>query len=325
MERSDNKHTGSTFDSFLEAEGLEPDTKVSGLVEHLIKSGKCVRCGKPNMSGTKGGRCKACMDKLTAKRHKPGTKERAWNKADGAQRREGPGGNGTSHAKSKGRMKDRKGFIKRFQNNEKAAGAKLSPDRKQNDTGYTSSNVRNVPEKLNRGRHHVDPKKLKAWKKRLKKSDIDLELLYTALLAKAANDTATLTLLQSLEESGLSSYIDANEELEKSLKHSDILPYDNMVHFDVNNTLATKTKEKQDDSVDIDGTWHSPITKNIELLKKLKSEGKHIAVWSKDGHRYAELAVKALKLANYVDAVLSKPDGYVDDKDASKWMGEHHE
>jgi len=177
-----------------------------------LEKAKCVRCGKPNMSGTKGGRCKACMDKLTHKRHVPGSKERAWNKADGAARRD-RGDNGTAHAKSKGRMKDRKSFVKRFQSNEKAAGSKLSPDRKQNDTGYTSSNVRNVPEKLNRGRHHVDPKKLRAWQKRMKKCDISNEEFYVQVLAKATetNDTALLSLIEDMHPNDLANFINNND------------------------------------------------------------------------------------------------------------------
>lgn len=175
----------------------------------LLEKAACVRCGKPNMNGTKGGRCKACMNKLTHKRHVPGSKERAWNKADGAARRD-RGDNGTAHPKAKGRMKDRKAFIKRFQHNEKAVGAKLSPDRKQNDTGYTSSNVRNVPEKLNRGRHHVDGAKLAAWKKRLKKCEIDEEDFLTLVLAKAyeLNDEMLVKSLDGFDADDLERLID---------------------------------------------------------------------------------------------------------------------
>jgi len=177
-----------------------------------LEKAKCVRCGKPNMNGTKGGRCKACMNKLTAKRHTPGSKERAWNKADGAARRD-RGANGTAHAKSKGRMKDRKSFIKRFQHDEKKTGSKLSPDRRQNDTGYTSSNVRNVPEKLNRGRHHVDPKKLRAWQKRLKKCDVTEDQLYTYLLAKAHEhaDTVLISYLEDMHPNDVINFINNND------------------------------------------------------------------------------------------------------------------
>ena len=56
------------------------------VLEPLEKAG-CVRCGKPNMNGTKGGRCRACMSKLTRKGQTPGSKERSWQHADQALRR----------------------------------------------------------------------------------------------------------------------------------------------------------------------------------------------------------------------------------------------
>jgi len=89
-------------------------------------------------------------------------------KADDALRRQ-DGKNGTASKKSSGRG-DRKSIVKQTQNAEKRTGQKLSPDRKDNGKGYASSNTRMVPEKLNRGRHKVDGKKLAAWRKRLKKN-----------------------------------------------------------------------------------------------------------------------------------------------------------
>jgi hypothetical protein len=184
------------------------------LAENLeVLERKCPRCGSTSANPSNPqGRCRACLNKLNHKRATPGSKERAWNKADGAARRD-RGANGTAHAKSKGRMKDRKSFIKRFQHDEKKAHSKLSPDRKQNKVGYTSSNVQNVPERLNRGRHHVDPKKLKAWQKRLKKTDLTDEQFYTMLLAKAqeVNDTALLAFLEDCHPNDIANFIN-NED-----------------------------------------------------------------------------------------------------------------
>ena len=56
---------------------------------------------------------------------------------------------------------------------------------KNNSKGYTSSNVRGVKPSLNRGRHHVDPKKLAAWKAKLKKHGLELEDFMTLLRSKA--------------------------------------------------------------------------------------------------------------------------------------------
>lgn len=150
----------------------------------VLEKAACVRCGKPNMNGTKGGRCKSCMDKLSSKRQKPGSKERAAKHADQALRRE-RGGKGTTtggHAKGHG---NRKAIQDKMQRAEKKTGQKLSADRKNNESGYAASNTRAIPEKLNRGRHKADPKKLSAWKKRLKKCGIELDDFTTILQAKA--------------------------------------------------------------------------------------------------------------------------------------------
>jgi hypothetical protein len=164
-------------------------------IETLEKAG-CVRCGKPNMNGTKGGRCKSCMDKLSSKRAKPGTKERAWKHADQALRRE-RGGSGTTTGGHKNGHGKRQAIQKKMQAAEKRTGQKLSLDRNNNERGYESKNTKAVPEKLNRGRHKVDPKKLAAWKKKLKKHDIDLEDFMTLLRVKAleqGNETLEKTL-----------------------------------------------------------------------------------------------------------------------------------
>jgi hypothetical protein len=72
-----------------------------------------------------------------------------------------------------------------------------------------------VPEKLNRGRHHVDGKKLAAWQKRLKKCDTTYEEFYTYLLAKANSntDTALLSLLEDMHPNDVGRFIE-NEDHE---------------------------------------------------------------------------------------------------------------
>lgn len=191
------------------------DTKVSGLNPEIILfeelnlsvkdaieleelSKACPRCGgKSANASNPSGRCRACLNKLASAKKKPGSAQRAQTKFDDSKRREN-GKNGTAHKKSKGRVKSRKQFVSKFQSDEKKTGTKLSPDRKDNSRGYESSNVRNVPEKLNRGRHHVDPKKLAAWRKKLKKHDLSMEDLYTLMLAKAENNPEIQELMKSL-------------------------------------------------------------------------------------------------------------------------------
>jgi hypothetical protein len=93
------------------------------------------------------------------------------------------GKNGTAPGTSKGNG-TRKEVVDKIQRAEKKTGQKLSPDRKNNDKGYSSSNVRAIPERMNVGRHNADEKKIKEWKKRLKKCDITTEELATLIAAK---------------------------------------------------------------------------------------------------------------------------------------------
>ncbi len=193
--------------------------------EELIKS--CPRCGKASANkGNPAGRCRSCLNKLAANKQKPGHYLRAHKQADDALRRQ-DGKNGTASKKSKGRG-SRKEIVDKMQRAEKATGQKLSADRKNNGKGYASSNVRAVPEKLNRGRHKVDSKKLAAWKKRLKKYNIELDDFMTLLRSKAL-------------ESG-------NEALEKTLNLLDIERVLEKLELQDNSTedLAKTTSESED-------------------------------------------------------------------------------
>lgn len=150
--------------------------------EELAK--KCPRCGGASANKSNpSGRCRAHLNKLAADKKKPGHWQRAQTKADDALRRQ-KGKNGTASKKSKG-LGNRASIVKQTQSAEKKTGQKLSPDRKNNSHGYAAKNTRMVPEHLNRGRHKVDGKKLAAWRKKLKKSDIELEDFATLLRAKA--------------------------------------------------------------------------------------------------------------------------------------------
>lgn len=153
--------------------------------EILEKS--CPRCGKASAnSSNPSGRCRACLNKLARNKKTPGHWQRAQTKADDALRRQ-DGKNGTAHHKSKGRG-TRESIVKQTQAAEKKTGQKLSPDRKDNGKGYAANNTRMVPEKLNRGRHTVDPKKLASWKKKLKKNNMTFDDLFTLVKAKIMNN-----------------------------------------------------------------------------------------------------------------------------------------
>jgi hypothetical protein len=171
---------------------------------------------------------KKMLAKLARERKTPGHKERATQQALQAKRRE-RGGKGTTtggHAKNHGDFKKLKNQV---QNAEKKTGEKLSLDRKKNGEGYGSGNTRTVPQKLNRGRHHVDPKKLKNWKKKLKKSGLELDDFMTLLRAKAlqnnqeelAKALAIMDLNRALEYMGFYDEVDEDDE---ELAKSNFLP-----------------------------------------------------------------------------------------------------
>lgn len=153
-------------------------------LEELAKS--CPRCGRPSKNKSNpSGRCSACLKKLAANKKKVGHYLHEHKVADDALRRQ-KGKNGTAHKKSSG-LGSRKSIIRQTHAAEAKTGQVLSPDRKDNSKGYSASNTRMVPPELNRGRHHVDKKKLAAWKKKLKKSEVSDDELYTYLLAKSVD------------------------------------------------------------------------------------------------------------------------------------------
>jgi hypothetical protein len=175
---------------------------------------KCPRCGGSSAnSSNPSGRCSACLKKLSSNKKKVGHYLHEHKVADDALRRQ-KGKNGTAHKKSKG-LGSRKEIISQTHSAEKKTGQVLSPDRKDNSKGYSRSNTRMVPPELNRGRHHVDGKKLRAWQKRLKKCDTNYEELYTYLLAKAneTTDTALLSLLEDMHPNDVARFIE-NEDHE---------------------------------------------------------------------------------------------------------------
>lgn len=193
-------------------EKLVPDSELNLTQEEfeLLEKAKCVRCGSKT-SGGKGARCSACLKKLSAKRKTPGTKERSWQHADQALRRE-RGGSGTTTGGHKSGHGNRQEIQRKMQAAEKKTGQKLSLDRKNNERGYESKNTRAIPEKLNVGRHKADPKKLRAWKKKLKKSELTIDELYTLMKSKFAADEAVSELIKSLGPEGLENYINAFDE-----------------------------------------------------------------------------------------------------------------
>ena len=145
------------------------------LIKHIISELEAAEelCKGPNYWKDKDpARYKKELARLRRERKKPGSKERGYQQVLQAKRREngGPGTKAGQNGKSghsSGHMKTKTGTaVKRYQSSEKKAGTKLSIDRKNNNKGYGEGNTRNIPQKLNRGRHHADEKKVKDWQKK---------------------------------------------------------------------------------------------------------------------------------------------------------------
>lgn len=103
-----------------------------------------------------------------------------------------------------------------------------------------------------------------------------------------------------------------------------------VVAFDVDDTLVmwdnhTQPGEGKVSFVDpYDGSFHylTPHEKHVNLLKKYKARGMMVMVWSAGGAKWAEAVINTLKLAEFVDVVITKPSKYVDDLRADEILGQ---
>lgn len=97
-----------------------------------------------------------------------------------------------------------------------------------------------------------------------------------------------------------------------------------MVYFDVDDTLVIWGKNDPDNSMvfSCHGYIESlvPNTEIIRELKKAKREGSTVVVWSQGGADWAEEVVTTLKLEQFVDLIICKPDTYFDDLPAAQFM-----
>lgn len=63
---------------------------------------------------------------------------------------------------------------------------------------------------------------------------------------------------------------------------------------------------------------------NLDLLIKMAQSGHAIVVWSAGGSDWAEAAVKALEIEEFVHVVASKPTYFIDDiSDPARVLGKH--
>ena len=108
---------------------------------------------------------------------------------------------------------------------------------------------------------------------------------------------------------------------------------DTVIPIDVDDTLILYPEDTLDPKLyraegyiklkDITGEtfYAKPSMKHIRLMKLYRKRGFTVIVWSGNGYEHAESIVKQLKLSNYVDLVMCKPNRFIDDVDCSRWMG----
>lgn len=110
------------------------------------------------------------------------------------------------------------------------------------------------------------------------------------------------------------------------------VPNNKTAYFDVDDTLLMWNIPEGTPENELVGVsyvpefieYGLPNKHNIDLLKKMKRRGHSVVVWSAGGSDWAEAVVQALRLEKYVDAVMPKPDYYIDDlSDPSKILGKH--
>lgn len=100
-----------------------------------------------------------------------------------------------------------------------------------------------------------------------------------------------------------------------------VLKKERVAYCDVDDTIIIWDYEKYphtvSDLVEIEDYNRKclflPHKRNIEFLQKLKLQGYGIVIWSAAGANWAETVVKALKLEDLPDMVLSKPELALDD------------
>lgn len=88
-------------------------------------------------------------------------------------------------------------------------------------------------------------------------------------------------------------------------------------NFDKPHDGAIKVVDPNDGQV----LYLTPHQRHIDLIKKWKGRGYFIEIWSAAGNAWAEAAVKALNLQDYVDLVTTKREKFVDDLSASNVLG----
>ena len=104
-----------------------------------------------------------------------------------------------------------------------------------------------------------------------------------------------------------------------------VIENENTVFIDVDETLVLHCLSSEAGLfiTDPDTNEKLPVIehkRHIGYLKKSKSRGRFVVVWSANGYRWAMTVVKALGLTKYVDVCMTKPTVYFDDVPADSFM-----
>lgn len=101
------------------------------------------------------------------------------------------------------------------------------------------------------------------------------------------------------------------------------------IFCDVDDTLIKWPAPDEDfknhpDAIELDmfGTplWVIPMTTNINTLKKFYETGYEVIVWSMSSKQWAEKVIEKLGLSSWIDYCVSKPDFFLDDCEAVRFM-----
>ena len=102
--------------------------------------------------------------------------------------------------------------------------------------------------------------------------------------------------------------------------------------WDIDNTMISGRRRGSDHDFDevkiynpytCEMVYTTPNFGHIDLMKEMKGRGRANVVWSAAGAQWAKAVIEALELQSYVDLIITKPLGYVDDQKASEFMSNH--
>lgn len=100
---------------------------------------------------------------------------------------------------------------------------------------------------------------------------------------------------------------------------------DNLIFFDVDDTLVMWGDSDNPDAIEIKDPYYDKVEKlvpnqaHLKLLKRASGRGRGIVVWSHGGSLWAATVVKALGIEKFVNLVMTKPEYYVDDVPITEW------